>query len=210
MVPNQYYEPSILNEHVYNPCIAGEVLPYCRDYVYPDVRQFPTTTSEMAQRPGGGTDVYAWSDRPDIQSELGSRKLATLARWQPDLEYEVSLNEPEKKHVLAVVYFTPEGVNDTKTIDVFAKDDSYADDSQSPSGQAYIFNCPYSRLCRQVVIGPDGKVAEFDFNTNPGLVKLSVSHFFRYNFDSEITRSHITEQRRCSEFGRGFRGGHSD
>ncbi|TRY60964.1 hypothetical protein TCAL_05712 [Tigriopus californicus] len=64
-------------------------------------------------------------------------------------------------------------LNDTKAIDVFVKDDSYADDTQSPSGQAYIFNCPYSRLCRQVVIGPDGKVAEFDFDTNPGLVKLS-------------------------------------
>ncbi len=30
-------------------------------------------------------------------------------------------------------------------------------------GQAYIFSCPYSSLCKQVVTDQEGKVAEFDF-----------------------------------------------
>lgn len=74
------------------------------------------------RRPGGSlADVYAWGDRPEILEEIGSRKLATLARWQPELQYEIDLNNPGK-HVLAVAFFTPEGVNGTAAIDVVAKD----------------------------------------------------------------------------------------
>ena len=30
-------------------------------------------------------------------------------------------------------------------------------------GEAYIYNCPYSSLCRQVVIDDEGRVMNFDF-----------------------------------------------
>lgn len=83
--------------------------------------QYPTGWSDFARRPGGSAgDVYAWGDKPEILGELETRKLATLARWQPELEYDVA-GSPGK-HVVAVVFFTPEGVNGTKSIDVSAKD----------------------------------------------------------------------------------------
>lgn len=95
LVPNEYYEPRLLNEDVYDACLAGEQLPYCRQYSYPDITQFPTGWSDgNARRPGGSNnDVYAWGDRPEVLGELGTRKLATVARWQPQLEYEVPLQE---------------------------------------------------------------------------------------------------------------------
>jgi len=34
----------------------------------------------------------------------------------------------------------------------------------SGRGRAYIFDCPYSNLCRQVVTDADGRVAEFDID----------------------------------------------
>ena len=74
-----------------NPCVAGEVLPYCRDYVYPDISRFPAASSagEDASRPGGTPgDVIAWGDRPEILDELGSTQMAQLAPWQPEIEYK--------------------------------------------------------------------------------------------------------------------------
>ena len=43
-------------------------------------------------------------------------------------------------------------------------------------GVAYIYNCPYSTLCRQVVTDEEGRVKEFDFDgANGARVKLNVS-----------------------------------
>ena len=39
-LPREYYEPSILKEDVFQPCLAGETLPYCRQYTYPDLGNF--------------------------------------------------------------------------------------------------------------------------------------------------------------------------
>ena len=129
-----------------------------------------------------------------------------MARWQPELEYEVPLNEPGK-HAIAVAFFTPEDVNGTHVIEVTAKDNDnpectltekdrdrqiiyaatnhiyiwndlfllspfYADPAKG--GKAYIFKCPYSTLCRQVVTDDEGRVAEFPFDSNYADVKLKV------------------------------------
>lgn len=45
LLPRQYYEPSILKENVYEPCLAGETLPICRHYSYPEMGGFPKTFS---------------------------------------------------------------------------------------------------------------------------------------------------------------------
>ena len=173
LVPKEYFEPLILKEDIYESCLAGVTLPYCMQYGYPDVSQHPTALSEQhSQRPGGSLgDVY-WLDRQDIADEVGTggQKMATLARWQPELEFDVDLQEPGK-HVLAIAFFTPDEVNGTKTIGVSAKD-SFIVDSDAGAGQAYVINCTYSTLCRQVVIDDEGRVAEFDFESNSGKVKL--------------------------------------
>ncbi len=86
---------------------------------------------------------------------------------------QIGLREPGK-HVLAIAFFTPPGEeirrNETKYLDVTATDggeDVYSsagdDGEEDASGQAYIFSCPYSSLCRQVVTDSRGRVAQFDF-----------------------------------------------
>ena len=40
-------------------------------------------------------------------------------------------------------------------------------------GQAYIYDCPYSTLCRQVVTDADGRVVEFDVSTGTTNVKVN-------------------------------------
>ena len=64
--------------------------------------------------------------RPDILGEIGSRKLATLANYQPELEYPVG-GVGAGPHVLAVVFFTPEEINGTRYIDVEAGPEGYTE-----------------------------------------------------------------------------------
>ena len=44
--------------------------------------------------------------------------MVTLARWQPELEFDVDLQEPGK-HVLAIAFFTPDEVNGTRKVDAY-------------------------------------------------------------------------------------------
>lgn len=167
LLPHEYYEPSILKEEVYEPCLAGQVLPYCRHYSYPDLASFPKTYSDNAERPGGGAG-YAWSDDPQILAELGTSQLASIAKWQPELEYPIDLKEPGK-HVLAVAFFTPNpGVSANASTELAIS----ANDNDGNQGKAYIFDCRFSTLCRQVVTDAEGRVQSFDFPSDQALVTL--------------------------------------
>ena len=75
MVPREYSEPSILKQDVFEPCLAGETLPYCRHYSYPDLAAFPKTYSQDAERPGGG-GPYKYENQ-DILAALGKKKNLT-------------------------------------------------------------------------------------------------------------------------------------
>ena len=133
-LPREYYEPSILKEDVFQPCLAGETSPYCRHYTYPDLAAFPKTDSYNAERPGGGSDTYEWSDNPGILAELGTSKLASVAKWQPELVYPVELDQPGK-HVLAVAFFTPKGINETGATELAVA----AQDSDGSGGMQIFF-----------------------------------------------------------------------
>ncbi len=44
--------------------------------------------------------------------------------------------------------------------------------SGNTEGKAYIFDCKYSTLCRQVVTDDEGRVQEFDFLTDNARVQV--------------------------------------
>ena len=43
--------------------------------------------------------------------------MVTIARWQPELEFDVDLQQPGK-HVLAIAFFTPDEVNGTRKVEL--------------------------------------------------------------------------------------------
>ena len=45
LIPQEYYEPRILQQDIYAPCLAGQTLPYCKHYSYPDLAAFPKVCS---------------------------------------------------------------------------------------------------------------------------------------------------------------------
>jgi laminin alpha 3/5 len=83
----------------------------------------------------------------------GTDKVVQIAKWQPELKWNIPTKNGGK-HVLAVVYFTPEPTNGTSI--------SVAASQGEGAGEAYIFDCPYTTLCRQVVTDPQGRLVEFD------------------------------------------------
>ena len=56
----------------------------------------------------------------EVLAELGTSKLASLARWQPELVYPVQVNTPGK-HVLAVVFFTPDKLNPNASAEIIVQ-----------------------------------------------------------------------------------------
>ena len=52
---------------------------------------------------------------------IGAPSLASIAKWQDELEYTVDLDTPGK-HVLAVVFFTPEGTSGDTELAVSTSD----------------------------------------------------------------------------------------
>ena len=121
------------------------------------------------------------------------------------VHFPVRVDEPEKKHVLAIVFFTPSDWKSnetakhlmvqggpigprgefsdgnitlrlvsighyTKQILVINQKNIFGFSRNismiflvTQKGEAYIYNCPYSSLCRQVVIDDEGRTMEFDF-----------------------------------------------
>ena len=109
LIPQEYYEPRILKQNVYQPCLAGVTLPYCRHYSYPDLAAFPKTYGTSAGRPGDSFgNVYKWGENdPELTAELETPQgMGVIAKWQPQLDFPIDLNNPGK-HVLAVAFFTP-------------------------------------------------------------------------------------------------------
>ena len=59
--------------------------------------------------------------------------------------------------------------------------DSNANEMDATNGKAYIFDCRYSTLCRQIVTDDQGRIQEFDFKTDDALVSLKAD-----NMDPEL------------------------
>ena len=62
--------------------------------------------------------------------------------------------------------------NDTGSELSISAKDSNANEMDATNGKAYIFDCRYSTLCRQIVTDDEGRIQEFDFKTDNALVTL--------------------------------------
>ena len=87
MVPKEYYDPTILKEDVYVPCLAGdlngEILPLCAHYTYPELYGQNQVMSTDSKIPGRSDVPYGVQGREDLLGELQTRKLTTIANYQP-------------------------------------------------------------------------------------------------------------------------------
>ena len=87
MVPKEYYDPTILKEDVYVPCLAGdrrgEILPLCAHYTYPELYGQNQVMSTESKIPGRDDVPYGSQVTDDLLGELQTRKLTSVANYQP-------------------------------------------------------------------------------------------------------------------------------
>ena len=112
MVPKEYYDPTILKEDVYVPCLAGQTLPLCAHYTYPDLYGNPQVMSTDAQIPGRGDEPYGVEGRDDLLSELQTRKLTPVANYQPNVspyfdydnyDFYGNIKNPDHKYLILIL-----------------------------------------------------------------------------------------------------------
>jgi len=168
LLPNEYVKPRILKQDIKEPCKRGIPQEFCKEYTFPLLDRFPSGLGRDAMRPGSiqPGEFYEYiGENQDIE-DLGLDKVVQIASWQPEVNWNIDTDSG--KHVATVVYFTSKPTEGTNLF-VTVKDDS---GNVVGDGEAYIYDCPYSTLCRQVVTDSEGRILEFDLNSPTSNVNI--------------------------------------
>lgn len=145
LVPDAYYEATVLQEKVTRPCkIPGDQGP-CVSYGYPDLETFPTViggSGFVIDRNGSRIPTQVFPNQI-ILDELGIPTLAQLDNSQRELNLNLQVPRPGD-YVLVFNYFALS--NRSQELDVEANVDG-----QTTLGTVLLYSCKYSVLCRQVM-----------------------------------------------------------
>ncbi|XP_014252287.1 laminin subunit alpha [Cimex lectularius] len=138
LLPEQYYEGTILDEHIQTPCKYGEKS-HCQLYEYPSL------------------DDFASEKFVGLNEFLENRSIPLLSGSQPQMSVTFDFKEGSKgPKVLVVSYASPKGVDQSSKINV---------NVQSSNMEEHRFvnlaPCHYAWLCRQVILDKEGRVATF-------------------------------------------------
>ena len=66
---------------MYVPCLAGQTLPLCAHYTYPDLYGYAAVRD--GRIPGRQDTPYGIQGREELLAELQTRKLTAVANYQP-------------------------------------------------------------------------------------------------------------------------------
>ncbi|XP_061192514.1 laminin subunit alpha-like [Saccostrea echinata] len=145
LVPDAYYEATVLQEKVTRPCsIPGDQGP-CVVYDYPNLEKFPSVIGGngfVIDRNGSRIPTQVFPNQI-ILDELGIPTLAQLDNSQRELHLNLTVPRPGD-YVLVFNYFALS--NRTQELDVIANVDG-----QTTTGTVLLYSCKYSVLCRQVM-----------------------------------------------------------
>ncbi|KAK3091660.1 hypothetical protein FSP39_021617 [Pinctada imbricata] len=149
LVPQAYYEATVLQQTVTRPCTVPNDPGPCILYNYPDLGGFPTVNGENGytiDADQNQTKTQVFTDKI-ILNELGLPALAKLDKNQKDLYLNIRVPRPGR-YVLVVNYYALS--NRTQDLDVNVR--TQAGETR---GNVLLYSCSYSVLCRQVMRDPD-------------------------------------------------------
>ncbi|GFQ80158.1 laminin subunit alpha, partial [Trichonephila clavata] len=163
LLPQSYYEATLLQQEVSNPCILHDKdSEVCLLYRYPPfsldaeiVRGEIGYVLDDDQRKN--TVLF---DEPEALTELQTSRMALLGKEQNNLNLDYTISQPGP-YVMMITYHTPQkGQSATATIDVESSPD------RIEQGRATFYDCGYSFLCRLAVVDQQGEVATFNLESN--------------------------------------------
>ncbi|KAL7292410.1 hypothetical protein TKK_0013999 [Trichogramma kaykai] len=159
LLPAEYYEASILTEEVSTPCVIG-YKGLCRQYAYPSLQPFDVVlgTSGFTGTDSNRYPLTEYLTEPAVLDEIDETKMPLVNDRQNKINFELAINKPGA-HVIVVTYVTPPP-EISAVQNVAIKADS------GEQGKATLYPCPYTSVCRQVVVEDNGKIAEMYFPSN--------------------------------------------
>ncbi|KAH3831938.1 hypothetical protein DPMN_105211 [Dreissena polymorpha] len=164
LIPQAYYEATILQNIVYRPCLVPDDEGPCYHYAYPDVLDFPRVLGEEGFILDGDkrSPVKLFPDQ-DVLGELDVKSMAVLDSNQKSFDLELYIPKKDR-YVLILNYHSK--ANGTQYI-------LFNITTTGDQATALLYNCQYSSLCRQVLLSLDEMEGVYDFDV--GTVKISVT-----------------------------------
>lgn len=169
LLPEEFYEATKLAKKVENPCRVDNSH-LCRQYSYPDLSNFDIVygeggfTSENDTRDG----LTEYVEKNRQLNALKEVNIPLLNNEQQEIHLDLTVTRPGP-YVLIINYMTPE--NDLRPHSITVQTSSQKDKNL---GMAFLPACPYTTLCRQVVVEGQRRINVFNFDANFISVTLKV------------------------------------
>ncbi|KAK2708492.1 hypothetical protein QYM36_014189 [Artemia franciscana] len=164
MLPSAYYEASVLQQRVANPCSIAGNGDLCKHYSYPSLSSFDAIRGEAAYVDDGETRSRAilFDDYSTLQF-LDLSRASVINENQPEIHLDMRLQKPGR-YVLVISYFTPlDGRKSNVQLDISSGQERF-------QGQAVLYDCTYSFPCKQIVTTEDGQLGIYPSDNYLSLV----------------------------------------
>lgn len=161
LLPEAFYEATILARNVENPCRVGEN-GLCRRYSYPNISSFDVIMGEagFTSQNDNREPVQEYLENEQQLLELKEQDIPLINSKQQEIHLDLTVTKPGP-YVLVINYVTPD--DDLRPHIINVQTSTQKDKNQ---GQATLSACPYTNLCRQVVVDANKKINIFNFDTN--------------------------------------------
>lgn len=158
LLPQEYYEATILTQDVNIPCEIGNK-GLCRHYGYPNMTLFNSVRGAggFVSKDNVRNSISEFLTDRGTLDEIGQDNLPLINNNQNELHFELTITKPGP-HVLVITYVTTWDENLTSTVFIEANTDR--------KGKATLNPCKYTSICRQVVTDSSGKVSVMNFPSN--------------------------------------------
>ncbi|XP_041484164.1 laminin subunit alpha-like isoform X1 [Lytechinus variegatus] len=154
LLPSDFYEATILQEHTTEPCIVGTPQQRCNFYVFPEVDQFyvaPGVDGYSVDGGGGRYPVQRFGDDL-IMQELGVDSMALVDVNQNIYGIDLPIDRAGRYVIIFEYYGGGPGQN-SGLLDVYGSQDTQ-------QGELIFNDCSF--LCRSIVLDDDNRVKVFD------------------------------------------------
>ncbi|XP_064486972.1 laminin subunit alpha-like [Ornithodoros turicata] len=170
VLPEAYYEATLLQEDVRKPCSPGSPGP-CRLMRYPDPPDSAMVSFVMEDgyyESDGATESISPVVNFPYMEDIGHGSIAEVNSNHPSVAMQVTVPK-SGYYVFLVSYHTLDG-NTSTTADF-----EVSEAGRTAYGKLNLPLCNYGFLCQQVVIDDMNRVLEFEFKNNTGDVRFTAA-----------------------------------
>lgn len=175
LLPQQYYEASILQYQIKRKCTVAADKGPCLHYTYLRIPHHPTATYRDAYT----TEFGRREKAKDLQNStiLNDLKVNGMAliddNSQPKIRFDLEVPIPGR-YALLINYFNP--TQDNR----YMKQMLHITTTDDQSGSIELYDCPYTSMCRQIVKQGKTVIAVFDIAARIFTVTLKADRVHAY------------------------------